>query len=94
MLFYSILYMFYFGSLVFFFQKKHVLMMLISLEFVSLMMLVLLTTCMYMYMHSLMVIIYFTIIMVCEAIMGLVLLTLYVRMHGSDYFKFSSLFMC
>nr|YP_009251212.1 NADH dehydrogenase subunit 4L [Bactericera cockerelli]ANA07533.1 NADH dehydrogenase subunit 4L [Bactericera cockerelli] len=86
--------MFYFGMVLFFTLKKHILLMLLTLEFMSLVMLMMLINFLTIYIYDTSIIIYFMIIMVCEAVMGLVLLTLMVRTHGSDYSKSSFMLMC
>lgn len=40
------------------------------------------------------IIIYFIITIVCEAVIGLVLLTLFVRNHGRDYLQNNFIFIC
>nr|YP_010744971.1 NADH dehydrogenase subunit 4L [Trioza frangulae]WET58371.1 NADH dehydrogenase subunit 4L [Trioza frangulae] len=90
----SCLFMFYFGMIMFFMKKKHILMMLMSLEFLSLTMLLLLLNFLVNFMYDLNILVYFIIIMVCEAVMGLCLVTLMVRTHGSDYSKSSLIYSC
>lgn len=46
------------------------------------------------YMFDDIILIYFIIVMVCEAVIGLVLLTLLVRSHGRDYAKRLLIFRC
>nr|YP_009500710.1 NADH dehydrogenase subunit 4L [Diclidophlebia paucipunctata]AWU48892.1 NADH dehydrogenase subunit 4L [Diclidophlebia paucipunctata] len=75
-------------------MKTHLLMILLSLEFISLIVLLSLVFAMNFFVYDFSLIIYFIIVMVCEAVMGLVLITLLVRTHGSDYIKSLSLFMC
>nr|YP_009500736.1 NADH dehydrogenase subunit 4L [Lanthanaphalara mira]AWU48957.1 NADH dehydrogenase subunit 4L [Lanthanaphalara mira] len=90
----SCIFMFYFGLKTFFFNKKYLLMMLLSLEFLTLVILLLLVNLMSMFDYDLMFLIYFMIVMVCEAVLGLILLTLIVRSHGSDYMKSMIFIMC
>nr|YP_009501901.1 NADH dehydrogenase subunit 4L [Euphyllura phillyreae]AWU48905.1 NADH dehydrogenase subunit 4L [Euphyllura phillyreae] len=92
--FLSILYMTYFGLYMYYNSKKHLLMMLLSLEFVSLVILMMMINLLMIFIYDCILIIYFIIIMVCEAVMGLVLLTLIIRTHGMDYMKSSILIMC
>nr|YP_009501940.1 NADH dehydrogenase subunit 4L [Livia junci]AWU48983.1 NADH dehydrogenase subunit 4L [Livia junci] len=86
--------MMYFGLKMFFSHKKHLILMLLTLEFMSLVILVMLVNMMSMFNYDFSLIIYLIIVMVCEAVMGLVLLTSVVRVHGSDYIKGMSLLMC
>nr|YP_009500762.1 NADH dehydrogenase subunit 4L [Trioza urticae]AWU49114.1 NADH dehydrogenase subunit 4L [Trioza urticae] len=94
LIFSSCLFMFYFGMIMFFMKKKHILMMLLSLEFLSLIMLLLLINFLCGFLYDFNILIYFIIILVCEAVMGLCLLTLMVRTHGSDYSKCLLIYSC
>lgn len=85
---------FYFGIVLFFTLKKHILLMLLTLEFISLVILIILINFLTIYIYDTRIIIYFIIIIVCEAVIGLVLLTLIVRTHGSDYSKSSFILIC
>nr|YP_009501953.1 NADH dehydrogenase subunit 4L [Pariaconus pele]AWU49021.1 NADH dehydrogenase subunit 4L [Pariaconus pele] len=82
------------GCLCFFKLSSHILMMLLNLELLSLIILLMMVEFLSLFSYDLTVIIYLIIIMVCEAVIGLVLLTLYIRTHGSDYLKSLTLLMC
>nr|YP_009048857.1 NADH dehydrogenase subunit 4L [Paratrioza sinica]AID54946.1 NADH dehydrogenase subunit 4L [Paratrioza sinica] len=88
------LFMFYFGLILFFGFSKHILMMLLSLEFISLVMLMMIINFLSMFLYDTSIIIYVMIVMVCEAVLGLVLITLMVHTHGSDYSKVIAVLMC
>nr|YP_009501875.1 NADH dehydrogenase subunit 4L [Aacanthocnema dobsoni]AWU48803.1 NADH dehydrogenase subunit 4L [Aacanthocnema dobsoni] len=90
----SCMFMFYLGMITFFSKKSHILMLLLVLEFLSLTLVLLIMNFLVLFMYDIVILIYFIIVLVCEAVMGLVLLTLIVRTHGSDYFKSSSMLMC
>nr|YP_010021595.1 NADH dehydrogenase subunit 4L [Paurocephala sauteri]QOL10536.1 NADH dehydrogenase subunit 4L [Paurocephala sauteri] len=92
-MFFSIL-LFLLGMKMFMSMKKYLLMMLLSLEFLSLILLVNLLNLLNLFSYDSSLIIYFIIIMTCEAVMGLILLTLFSRTHGSDYLKSLNMFMC
>nr|ATI24708.1 NADH dehydrogenase subunit 4L [Rhinocola aceris] len=77
----------YFSMKTFFLFKKHLFLMLLSLEFSMLLILVLLINIMSIFSYDLYLLTYFIVFMVCEAVLGLVLLTLVVRSYGSDYIK-------
>nr|YP_009501979.1 NADH dehydrogenase subunit 4L [Russelliana solanicola]AWU49060.1 NADH dehydrogenase subunit 4L [Russelliana solanicola] len=95
MMVYSVcLFIFWVAMTSFFISQKHVLMMLMLLEFVSITVLFMLVNFLVNFLFDSTIIIYFIIVMVCEAVMGLVLLTLMVRTHGVDYFKVLSIFLC
>nr|YP_009502250.1 NADH dehydrogenase subunit 4L [Acizzia uncatoides]AWU48816.1 NADH dehydrogenase subunit 4L [Acizzia uncatoides] len=88
------LFIFYISLSTFFIMSSHVLMMLMVLEFTSVTILLMLSSYFHLYLFDAISLIYLLIVMVCEAVMGLVLITLLARTHGSDYFKVSSVFMC
>nr|WMH03438.1 NADH dehydrogenase subunit 4L [Cacopsylla picta]WMH03451.1 NADH dehydrogenase subunit 4L [Cacopsylla picta]WMH03464.1 NADH dehydrogenase subunit 4L [Cacopsylla picta]WMH03477.1 NADH dehydrogenase subunit 4L [Cacopsylla picta] len=93
-IFISCLFMFYISMSSFFYMKSHLLTMLMVLEFMSVTLLLMLLNFLCSFVYDLSILIYFIIVLVCEAVMGLVLLTLFVRCHGSDYFQISSVFLC
>nr|YP_009501914.1 NADH dehydrogenase subunit 4L [Freysuila caesalpiniae]AWU48918.1 NADH dehydrogenase subunit 4L [Freysuila caesalpiniae] len=93
-IFFGCLYMFWLGLIYFYTMKKHILMMLMVLEFMSLSVLLMIINFLVTFLYDSSIIIYFIIVMVCEAVMGLVLLTLLVRTHGNDYLKVSSIYLC
>lgn len=78
----------------FFKYKKHILILLLTLEFLGLIILLILLNFLINYIFDGIVLIYFIIVMVCEAVIGLVLLTLLVRSHGRDYTKRLMIFRC
>nr|YP_010535853.1 NADH dehydrogenase subunit 4L [Spinolyprops cribricollis]UYB79065.1 NADH dehydrogenase subunit 4L [Spinolyprops cribricollis] len=86
-MFLSILLSFFMGVLSFSLNRKHLLLMLLSLEFIVLSVFLL----MYLLMSSLVGEMYFTMIFltfsVCEGVLGLSLMILMIRSHGSDYFN-------
>nr|YP_009501888.1 NADH dehydrogenase subunit 4L [Arytainilla spartiophila]AWU48853.1 NADH dehydrogenase subunit 4L [Arytainilla spartiophila] len=88
------IFMFYISLMSYFFKKNHLLTMLVLLEFMSISILLMLLNFFSNFCYDSSILIYFIIIFVCEAVMGLVLLTLFVRCHGSDYFQSSSIFLC
>nr|WMH03399.1 NADH dehydrogenase subunit 4L [Cacopsylla melanoneura]WMH03412.1 NADH dehydrogenase subunit 4L [Cacopsylla melanoneura]WMH03425.1 NADH dehydrogenase subunit 4L [Cacopsylla melanoneura] len=92
--FISCLLMFYISLSSFFYVKSHLLTMLMLLEFMSVTLLLMLLNFLSGFIYDLSILIYFIIVLVCEAVMGLILLTLFVRCHGSDYFQVSSVFLC
>nr|APX39309.1 NADH dehydrogenase subunit 4L [Chaetocnema hortensis] len=80
------------GTLSFILNRKHLLLMLLSLEFIT----VSLYLNMYVYMNMMnyeyFFLMIFLVMSVCEGVLGLSLLILMVRMHGNDYLlTFSSL---
>nr|AWU48995.1 NADH dehydrogenase subunit 4L [Mesohomotoma hibisci] len=87
LVFFTCVFMFYFGLKMIFFNAKHLLMILLTFEYIGLIIFLLLINMFMIYMYDLSLIIYFLITLVCEAVLGLVLMTLVVRSHGSDYIK-------
>nr|ASN65946.1 NADH dehydrogenase subunit 4L [Metrius contractus] len=79
-------FMFFIGLFVFSFKCKHLLLMLLSLEFVILsmygLMFIYLSMFDYEYYFSLM----FLVFCVCESVLGLSILVSLIRTHGNDYF--------
>nr|YP_009499389.1 NADH dehydrogenase subunit 4L [Comparmustilia sphingiformis]AWT58394.1 NADH dehydrogenase subunit 4L [Comparmustilia sphingiformis] len=83
--------MFFVGNLIFVFKNKHLLIVLLSLEFMVLsiffFMLMMLSFIEY-DMYMLMVFLVFS---VCEGCLGLSILVSMIRTHGNDYFQSFSL---
>nr|WVD73170.1 NADH dehydrogenase subunit 4L [Monolepta wilcoxi] len=92
MLIYLFFFMFLAGALSFVLNRKHLLLMLLSLEFIV----VALYLNMFLYLSMMNYEYFFSMIFlsmsVCEGALGLSVLTLMVRVHGNDYvMTFSSL---
>nr|YP_010718926.1 NADH dehydrogenase subunit 4L [Parnassius szechenyii]WDQ44529.1 NADH dehydrogenase subunit 4L [Parnassius szechenyii] len=79
--------MFLFGNMIFISKHKHLLIVLLSLEYIVLsvffLMLIYLNYIEY-EMYMLMIFLLFT---VCEGALGLSILVSLIRTHGNDYFK-------
>nr|ASN65886.1 NADH dehydrogenase subunit 4L [Omus cazieri] len=90
---FSFIFMFFSGMLVFCLKRKHVLLMLLSLEFIILslymIMFIYLSLFEYEYYFSMM---YLT-FCVCESVLGLSVLVSLIRTHGNDLF-FSMNMLC
>nr|UXW88439.1 NADH dehydrogenase subunit 4L [Henosepilachna vigintioctomaculata] len=84
-------FMFFMGLLSFSLKRKHLLMMLLSMEFIILSLLIL----MFFYFLNFSNEYYFSMIFlsfsVCESALGLSLLVSLIRSHGSDYFNLFNL---
>nr|QVM79240.1 NADH dehydrogenase subunit 4L [Grammoptera ruficornis] len=90
--FYLTIFMFFSGLLVFTLKRKHLLLMLLSLEFIVLS----LYLSIFIYLSMLNYEFFFSMIFltmsVCEGALGLSILVLMIRTHGNDYIlTFSSL---
>nr|YP_010714882.1 NADH dehydrogenase subunit 4L [Cladiscus yunnanus]WDE20696.1 NADH dehydrogenase subunit 4L [Cladiscus yunnanus] len=83
----SFIILFILGSLSFSMKRKHLLLMLLSLEFLVLSMFLGL----FFYFNMMMYEYYFSLIFisfsVCEGALGLSLLVFMIRTHGNDYFQ-------
>lgn len=82
------------GILVFVSNRKHLLVTLISLEFIVL----LIYTFMYIYINIFSFNLYFRIVFltirVCEGSLGLSILVSIIRTHGNDYFQSYNVLQC
>nr|YP_009731677.1 NADH dehydrogenase subunit 4L [Gynanisa maja]QHR79505.1 NADH dehydrogenase subunit 4L [Gynanisa maja] len=79
--------MFIIGNLIFISKNKHLLIILLSLEFIVLsifFLLLMLLSFMEYDMYMLMIFLVFT---VCEGALGLSILVSMIRTHGNDYFQ-------
>nr|AYW52255.1 NADH dehydrogenase subunit 4L [Cleridae sp. 1 ACP-2013] len=81
------IFLFIMGSLSFTIKRKHLLLMLLSLEFMVLS----LFMGMFFYFNTMMYEYYFSLVFltfsVCEGALGLSLLVSMIRTHGNDYFQ-------
>nr|YP_010166682.1 NADH dehydrogenase subunit 4L [Mystonectes coelamboides]QRV62773.1 NADH dehydrogenase subunit 4L [Mystonectes coelamboides] len=82
----TFIFMFFSGVLVFSSKRKHLLLMLLSMEFIILSIYILLFMFLsyfdYQYYFSMM----FLVFCVCESVLGLSILVSLIRTHGNDYF--------
>nr|YP_010472506.1 NADH dehydrogenase subunit 4L [Nipponoharpalus discrepans]UVG42130.1 NADH dehydrogenase subunit 4L [Nipponoharpalus discrepans] len=87
------IFMFFIGLMVFSSKRKHLLLMLLSLEFIILsiymLMFIYLSMFNYEYYFSMM----FLVFCVCESVLGLSILVSLIRTHGNDFF-FSMNMLC
>nr|YP_010534164.1 NADH dehydrogenase subunit 4L [Endelus continentalis]UXX50480.1 NADH dehydrogenase subunit 4L [Endelus continentalis] len=86
MLVFSCLYMLMIGYLVFTFKCKHLLLMLLSLEFIILSLYFLMYLVLKVYSYEFFFSLIFITFTVCEGALGLSILVLMIRTHGNDYF--------
>nr|YP_010263903.1 NADH dehydrogenase subunit 4L [Spilarctia casigneta]UIF93596.1 NADH dehydrogenase subunit 4L [Spilarctia casigneta] len=81
------IFMFIIGNLIFVLKHKHLLIVLLSLEYIVLSMfffLLIYLSCIEFDMYMLMVFLVFS---VCEGVLGLSILVSMIRTHGNDYFQ-------
>nr|AXS65517.1 NADH dehydrogenase subunit 4L [Cucujoidea sp. 44 KM-2017] len=84
-------FMFYSGLMVYCLKRKHLLSMLMSLEFMVLSLFVLLNCYLGLMMYEFYLLMLFLIITVCEGVLGLSLLVFMIRSYGNDYVMMFSL---
>nr|AMW67913.1 NADH dehydrogenase subunit 4L [Coniopteryx sp. YW-2016] len=86
--------MFLMGLLVYSFYYKHMLCMLLSLEYIVLSLFSLLFYTMNLYNMDLYFSLVYMIMSVCEGALGLSIMVLMVRMYGNDYLSSLNILMC
>nr|YP_010116696.1 NADH dehydrogenase subunit 4L [Iotaphora admirabilis]QPL16804.1 NADH dehydrogenase subunit 4L [Iotaphora admirabilis] len=82
-----IIIMFVIGNLIFVSKYKHLLIILLSLEFMVLSVFFLLLFYLLMLNYELYMLMVFLVFSVCEGALGLSILVSLIRTHGNDYFK-------
>lgn len=80
-------FMYFIGLLVFCFKCKHLLLILLSLEFIVLSLYFGLYICIRFYCYEYYFSIIFLTIRVCEGALGLSILVAIIRSYGNDYFQ-------
>nr|AXS65441.1 NADH dehydrogenase subunit 4L [Coleoptera sp. 19 KM-2017] len=85
--------MFMVGMLVFFSKRKHLLLMLLSLEFIILSLYMLMFIYLSLYNYEYYFSMLFLTFCVCESVLGLSILVSLIRTHGNDFF-FSMNMLC
>lgn len=84
---YVIFMIFLIGNLIFVSKRKHLLIMLISLEFIVLRIYFLIILYLILINNNIYLLIVFLVLSVCEGALGLSILVSIVRTHGNDYFQ-------
>nr|YP_010597230.1 NADH dehydrogenase subunit 4L [Polyommatus amorata]WAK98815.1 NADH dehydrogenase subunit 4L [Polyommatus amorata] len=80
-------FMFLIGNMIFVSKKKHLLIMLMSLEFIVLILYFLLMLYLMNIMFNMYMLMIFLVLTVCEGALGLSILVSMIRTHGNDYFQ-------
>nr|AML26376.1 NADH dehydrogenase subunit 4L [Staphylinidae sp. BMNH 1274633] len=75
------------GILVFSLKRKHLLLMLLSLEFIVLSLYFMLVVYLSSFMYETYFCMIFLTLSVCEGVLGLSILVSLIRSHGNDYFQ-------
>nr|YP_006575878.1 NADH dehydrogenase subunit 4L [Calosoma sp. BYU-CO241]ACZ58527.1 NADH dehydrogenase subunit 4L [Calosoma sp. BYU-CO241] len=89
----SFIFMFFIGMLVFSSKRKHLLLMLLSLEFIILSLYILMFIYLSMFDFEYYFSVLFLTFCVCESVLGLSILVSLIRTHGNDFF-FSMNMLC
>nr|YP_009442842.1 NADH dehydrogenase subunit 4L [Phaedyma columella]ATP01317.1 NADH dehydrogenase subunit 4L [Phaedyma columella] len=79
--------MFLFGNMIFVSKHKHLLIVLMSLEFMVLSIFFLMMMYLMMIGYSMYMLMAFLVFSVCEGALGLSILVSMIRTHGNDYFQ-------
>nr|YP_008963563.1 NADH dehydrogenase subunit 4L [Curetis bulis]AFV13318.1 NADH dehydrogenase subunit 4L [Curetis bulis] len=79
--------MFVIGNMIFVSKYKHLLIVLMSLEFIVLSIFFLMMLYMSMINYNMYMLMIFLVLSVCEGALGLSILVSMVRTHGNDYFQ-------
>nr|YP_010417462.1 NADH dehydrogenase subunit 4L [Junonia artaxia]YP_010417605.1 NADH dehydrogenase subunit 4L [Junonia touhilimasa]USF17517.1 NADH dehydrogenase subunit 4L [Junonia artaxia]USF17712.1 NADH dehydrogenase subunit 4L [Junonia touhilimasa] len=82
-----IFFMFLFGNMIFVSKHKHLLIMLLSLEFMVLSIFFFLMMYLMMLDYNMYMLMVFLVFSVCEGALGLSILVSMIRTHGNDYFQ-------
>nr|WMQ77952.1 NADH dehydrogenase subunit 4L [Auzata chinensis] len=81
------IFMFIIGSLIFIFKHKHLLIVLLSLEFIILSMFFYMLLYFILNDYDMYMLMVFLVFSVCEGTLGLSILISMIRTHGNDYFQ-------
>nr|YP_011017978.1 NADH dehydrogenase subunit 4L [Acromantis japonica]ASY98500.1 NADH dehydrogenase subunit 4L [Acromantis hesione]WQG15335.1 NADH dehydrogenase subunit 4L [Acromantis japonica] len=88
------IFMFLCGLWVFSSKRKHLLMTLLSLEFIVLILFIILYNYLLLMNGELYMTMFFLSFAVCEGVLGLSILVSMIRTHGNDYFNSFGLLQC
>nr|QYB23343.1 NADH dehydrogenase subunit 4L [Oncocera semirubella] len=81
------LFMYIIGNLIFVSKQKHLLIVLLSLEFIVLSMFFIMLLYMNYMENNMYMLMVFLVFSVCEGALGLSILVSMIRTHGNDYFQ-------
>nr|YP_010157547.1 NADH dehydrogenase subunit 4L [Pasiphila chloerata]QRG01695.1 NADH dehydrogenase subunit 4L [Pasiphila chloerata] len=82
-----VIFMFFMGNLIFVSKQKHLLIVLLSLEFMVLSVFFIFLMYLSMINYDLYMLMVFLVFSVCEGALGLSILVSMIRTHGNDYFQ-------
>nr|QYK91754.1 NADH dehydrogenase subunit 4L [Lymantria mathura] len=81
------IFMFFIGNMIFVLKHKHLLIVLLSLEFIVLVIFFFMLMFLSFIEYDLYMLMVFLVFSVCEGALGLSILISMIRTHGSDYFQ-------
>nr|USO21362.1 NADH dehydrogenase subunit 4L [Nymphalis canace] len=79
--------MYLFGNMIFISKYKHLLIVLLSLEFIVLSIFFFFMLFLMMMNYNMHMLVVFLVFSVCEGVLGLSILVSMIRTHGNDYFQ-------
>nr|WMQ78030.1 NADH dehydrogenase subunit 4L [Zaranga tukuringra] len=85
--FWFVFIMYVIGNLIFVSKQKHLLIVLLSLEFIVLSMYMLMLFFLMLLEYDMYMLMIFLVFSVCEGALGLSILVSLIRTHGNDYFQ-------
>nr|UFZ12887.1 NADH dehydrogenase subunit 4L [Corydalus sp. 2 YLJ-2021a] len=91
---YFFVFMFLCGAWVFVSKRKHLLLMLLSLEFIVISLFMGLMVILSLYNYESYFSMFFLVFSVCEGALGLGILVSMIRSHGNDYFNSFNILKC
>nr|YP_011004673.1 NADH dehydrogenase subunit 4L [Dercas nina]WPT28313.1 NADH dehydrogenase subunit 4L [Dercas nina] len=87
MMIFCILVMFFMGNMIFVSKHKHLLIILLSLEFIVLSIYLMMMMYFLMMTYNMYMLMVFLVFSVCEGALGLSILVSMIRTYGNDYFN-------
>nr|YP_003875573.1 NADH dehydrogenase subunit 4L [Physemacris variolosa]ADD97031.1 NADH dehydrogenase subunit 4L [Physemacris variolosa] len=94
MYFYISLFLFLGGIYMFSFSRKHLLMVLLSLEYVTISLFFLIMNYVFWFDYNYFFPVIFLVFSVCEGVVGLSILVSMIRSYGNDFFNSFSFSLC
>nr|YP_010554720.1 NADH dehydrogenase subunit 4L [Parapsyche elsis]UYO79353.1 NADH dehydrogenase subunit 4L [Parapsyche elsis] len=90
----SVVFMFFVGNILLLLNRKHLLNILLSLEFIMLVLLMFLVMFVIELQNEFYFLMLFMVMVVCEGVLGISILVLMIRAYGNDYFQVFSVLKC
>nr|YP_006503905.1 NADH dehydrogenase subunit 4L [Porotermes adamsoni]AFM92405.1 NADH dehydrogenase subunit 4L [Porotermes adamsoni]WHM51910.1 NADH dehydrogenase subunit 4L [Porotermes adamsoni] len=93
-MFFYVSFLFFCGVWVFCSGRKHLLITLLSLEFIVLVLFLVIYFYLCSFNYELFFLVVFLVFSVCEGVLGLSILVSMIRSYGNDYFRSCSMLQC